>query len=184
MSSRLPDWCCATFVVRRRACSGLMNKISLYSTLVANEPALAPWLCEDSCARLHPRRKRVTSKECKVRLPKQRHRLKDAQKPREGGGASCGGTAVTGQWWHERKGGDPRTDQVTKGLTQNSRADRQRPNYPSFHRKRYSRNSLGGVSAQKGRSPKSPVCEGDGTQGPWRRGATGCSKLSRQLQAC
>ena len=27
------------------------------------------------------------------------------------------------------------------------------------------------------------MCEGDGTQGPWRRGATGCCKLSRQLPA-
>ena len=36
--------------------------------------------------------------------------------------------------------------------------------------KRYSQNSVG--SAQKGGGPKTPVCEGEGTRGRWRRGAT------------
>ena len=49
--------------------------------------------------------------------------------------------------------------------------------------KRYSQTSLGGVSAQRG-GPKTLVCEGEGTQGPQRRGATGCCRVSRQLQAC
>ena len=53
--------------------------------------------------------------------------LCDAQKP-WGGHPLCGtpadylpsGTAgqwlpATGQWWNERKGGDPKTDQVTQG---------------------------------------------------------------------
>ena len=29
---------------------------------------------------------------------------------------------ATRQWWNERRGGDPKTDQVTQGLTHNSRA--------------------------------------------------------------
>ena len=76
--------------------------------------------------------------------------LRDAQKP-WGGHPSCDGTAgylisgtvgqwypVTGQWWNERKGGDPRTDQVTKELTHKSRVGipkRLRPNCPSSTKK-------------------------------------------------
>ena len=33
-------------------------------------------------------------------------------------------------------------------------------------------------------APKTPVREGEGTRGPWRRGATGCCRLSRQLLVC
>ena len=40
------------------------------------------------------------------------------------------------------------------------------------------------VLHRRGRGPKTPECEGEVTQGPWRRGATRCCKLSRQLQAC
>ena len=39
-----------------------------------------------------------------------------------------------------------------------------------------------GISAQEGKGPKEPSVRGEGTQEPWRRGATGCSMLSRQLQ--
>ena len=36
----------------------------------------------------------------------------------------------------------------------------------------------------QGKGPQRPqVCEGEGTQEPWRRGATGCCRLSRQLLA-
>ena len=64
------------------------------------------------------------------------------------------------------------------GLTQNFQAGIPKRQRPDWHteRKRYTRNSVGG--------PKTPVCGGEGTQGPWRRGATDCSRLSRQLLAC
>ena len=52
---------------------------------------------------------------------------------------------------------------------------------PNCHEKRYSRTSVG--IAQKEVAPKTSVCEFEGTQGPWRRGATGCCRLSRQLLA-
>ena len=45
--------------------------------------------------------------------------------------------------------------------------------------KRYSQTSVG--IAHKGGGPKTPMCEGEGTQGPWRRGATAGCRLSRQL---
>ena len=51
----------------------------------------------------------------------------------------------------------------------------QREREPTATEKRNSRNSVGGISAQN------PVYEGEGTQGPQRRGATGCCRLSRQL---
>ena len=40
---------------------------------------------------------------------------------------------------------------------------------------------MGGISAQEGRGPKDPSERGEGTQGPWRRGATVFCRLSRQL---
>ena len=43
------------------------------------------------------------------------------------------------------------------------------------------RNSVGGISAKKGGAPKTLVYEGEGSQGPWRRGATDFCLLSRQL---
>ena len=122
--------------------------------------------------------------------------LRDGQKP-WGGHPSCGRTAdylpsgtvaqwypVTGQWWNERQGGDPRTEQVTKG------ADSEPPGCQTqketsflllVTKKRNSRTSVGGVSAQRGGNLKTPVCEGEGAQGPWRRGAANCCRLSRQL---
>ena len=50
------------------------------------------------------------------------------------------------------------------------------------HTKRYSRTSVG--VAPRGGDPKTPVREGEGTREPWRRGATGCRRLSRQLLVC
>ena len=47
--------------------------------------------------------------------------------------------------------------------------------------KRYTQTSVG--IAHKGGGPKTPMCEGEGTQGPWRRGATAGCRLSRQLLA-
>ena len=47
--------------------------------------------------------------------------------------------------------------------------------------KRYPQFSMGGMSPQRRAGAKTPVCEGKGTQGPWRRGATGCCRLLRQL---
>ena len=58
---------------------------------------------------------------------------------------------------------------------------RQRPNCPLVNEKRYSQFSVGGMSPQRRGGPKTPVCEGEGTQGTWRRGATGCCRLLRQL---
>ena len=40
---------------------------------------------------------------------------------------------------------------------------------------------MGGISAHNGGGPKSPVYEGEGTQRPWRHGASGCCRLWRQL---
>ena len=48
--------------------------------------------------------------------------------------------------------------------------------------KRYSRTSVG--VAPRGGDPKTPVREGEGTREPWRRGATGCRRLSRQPLVC
>ena len=38
--------------------------------------------------------------------------------------------------------------------------------------------------APRGGDPKTPVREGEGAREPWRRGATGCRRLSRQLLVC
>ena len=79
-----------------------------------------------------------------------------------------------------RRGGDPKTDQVTQGeLTHNSRAGNPKRTRPNFHEKRYSRTSVG--IAPRGGAPKNPVYEGEVTQGPCRRGATDFCRLSRQL---
>ena len=78
------------------------------------------------------------------------------------------------------KGGDPKTDQ--EGTTQNSRAGNPKRKRPNCHTKEeLSRNSVGGISAQEGRGNKDPSVRGEGTQEPWRRGATGCSRLLRDL---
>ena len=70
----------------------------------------------------------------------------------------------------------PKTDQVTQGADPELE---ERPNcqvkstlepaWVAFH------------SAQRRGGPKTQVCGGEGTQRPSRRGATGCSRLLRQL---
>ena len=40
------------------------------------------------------------------------------------------------------------------------------------------------LHAPRGGDSKTPVREGEGTREPWRRGATGCRRLSRQLMVC
>ena len=76
------------------------------------------------------------------------------------------------QWWTVQKGGDPRTDHAIKGTAS------QLP----LMTQRYSRTSVG--IAPRRRDPKTPVREGEGTREPWRRDATGCCRLSRQLLVC
>ena len=93
--------------------------------------------------------------------------LSDTQKP-WGGHPSCGRPAdylpsgsvgqwhpVTGQWWNELQGGDPKTDQVTQG------ADSKLPGWqpkeksgPTATERRNSRISVGGICAKKGRGTK------------------------------
>ena len=70
-----------------------------------------------------------------------------------------------------------------RGLTHNSRADNPKRLRPNCHSSLTGalKNSVG--SAKQGGGPRTPVCEGEGTQGPWRRGATACCSLSRQLPA-
>ena len=120
--------------------------------------------------------------------------LSDTQKP-WGVHPSCGRPAdylpsgtvgqwhpVTGQWWNELQGGDPKTDQVTQGLTQNSRAGNPKRKRPNCHRKEELSKQRGWhLCKKRGGAPKTPACEGEGTQEPWRRGATGFCRLSRQL---
>ena len=59
-----------------------------------------------------------------------------------------------------RKGGDPKTDQVTQGADSEllgwQPKETERPN---CHRKRYSTNSVGGNSAQKGGDPRNPAAQ-------------------------
>ena len=78
-------------------------------------------------------------------------------------------------------GGDPSTDQVTQGA--DSELPGWQPKENATKLPQESRNSVGGISAREGRGPKDPSVRGEGTQGPWRHGATGCSMLSRQLLA-
>ena len=70
---------------------------------------------------------------------------------------------ATGQWWNERRGGDPTTDQATKGLTQNSRAGNPKRKRPNCHNKEVLSNQRG--LQQRNKWSKS--------HDPWRRGATG-----------
>ena len=89
---------------------------------------------------------------------------------------------ATGRWWNARRGGDPKTDQVTQGAdSELPGLATQRESGPTPTEKRNSRNSVGGISAQEGRGPKDTSARGKTTQGPWRCGATGCSRLSLQL---
>ena len=83
---------------------------------------------------LHPRCRRVTSGsagyDCvnNATLP-----LCDAQKP-WGGRPRVAGPLAT-SLWTKRRGGDPKTDQVTQGLTQNSGAGNPKRKRPNCHRK-------------------------------------------------
>ena len=68
------------------------------------------------------------------------------------------------------KGGDPRNGQAKKGTT------RTRGWQPKETASQLPRKAI--LSNQRG------CCtQGEGTQGPWRRGATGCCRSSRQLLA-
>ena len=138
-------------------------------------------------------------KDRRVRLRKQRHRSRgqgmaaETTPPFSDTHPSCGRPAddlpsgtvgqwhpVTGQWWNELQGGDPKTDQVTQ--TQNSRAGNPMRKRPNCHRKEELSKQCGWhLCKRKGLAPKTPAYEGEGTQEPWRRGATGFCRLSRQL---
>ena len=72
-------------------------------------------------------------------------------------------------------GGDPKTDLLTSGT---AGLAPQRGSDPTATAKRKA------SVHKKGGGPKTPVYEGEGTQEPWRRGATGCSMLSLQLEVC
>ena len=118
----------------------------------------------------------------------------DTQMP-WGGHPSCGRPAdylpsgtvgqwhpVTGQWWNELQGGDPKTDQVTQG------ADSKLPGWQPKEKAAQLPQKGGTLETawvasvkKKGGAPKTPEYEGEGTQEPWRRGATGFCRLSRQL---
>ena len=50
---------------------------------------------------------------------------------------------------------------------------------PNCHKKVLSYHRAG-IEPRRG-APKTPLCEMEGTQGPWRRGATACCRLLRQL---
>ena len=70
-----------------------------------------------------------------------------------------------------RKGGDPKTDQRRRGLTQNSRTGNPKRVRPNCHSKEVKSNQRGCHHCTNW--PKG--------QEPWRRGATGFCKLSWQL---
>ena len=91
---------------------------------------------------------------------------------------------ATGQWWNARRSGVPRTDLVTQGADSELRAGnpkRMRPNC-QLSPKRGTLEPVWIASIIRGGDPKTPLREGEGPRGPWRRGATGCCRLSRQLQ--
>ena len=79
-------------------------------------------------------------------------------------GTACQQQPFTGQWWNERKGGDPKTDPVTEGG--DSELSGWHPEETASHlrlvtKKRDSRTSVGGVNAQRERGPETPECEGE-----------------------
>ena len=86
---------------------------------------------------------------------------------------------TVGQWppairamAEHKKGGDPKTDLVTEG------ADSELPPWQPEEKAAQLPQKRGEEMGTKDTSVR-----GEGTQEPWRRGATGCSMLSRQLQA-
>ena len=88
---------------------------------------------------------------------------------------------VTGQWWVEQQGCDPGTGYATMGADSKLPGWQPEENATQLPRKRGTLEPAWVL--HQGEASKTPVCEGEGTQGPWRRGATGCCRLSRQLLA-
>ena len=90
---------------------------------------------------------------------------------------------ATGQWWTEQMGGVPKNRLRDKRGRLGPRAgipNRKRPNCHS--RPRGTLKSAWVLSLHAWEGEQRPRCaKGNGTQGPWRRSATACRRLSRQL---
>ena len=82
------------------------------------------------------------------------------------------GSAGTGQCLNELKGGDPRTDKVTQG------ADSELPGLATQRERDPTATKKEVHTNQRGLHQRTKWSKG---QEPWRRGATGFCKLSRQL---
>ena len=89
---------------------------------------------------------------------------------------------ATGQWWNARRGGDPKTYQVTQGADPELPGWQPKEKATQLPQKRGTLKSAWVASVHtKGGGP-SPVFEVKGPKDPWRRDATECNMLSRQLQ--
>ena len=105
--------------------------------------------------------------------------LSDTQKPWSGH-PSCGRPAdylpsgtvgqwhpVTGQWWNELQGGDPKTDQVTQGADSKLPGWQPKEKAAQLPEKGGTLETAWVASVQKkGGAPKTPAYEGEGTQEP------------------
>ena len=90
-------------------------------------------------------------------------------------------SGTLGQWLPSPCNGGPNKRAATPEPTKRQRGRLGPQAGMPILTKRYYQTSVG--IAHKGGGPKTPMCEGEGTQGPWRRGATAGCRLSRQLLA-
>ena len=80
------------------------------------------------------------------------------------------------------EGGDPETDVVTQEADSELPGCQSKEKAAQLPQKRGTLETAWVASVhKKGGVPETPLREREGTQGPWRRGATGCSMMSRQL---
>ena len=70
------------------------------------------------------------------------------------------------QWRTVRKGGDPKTDQVTRGLTHNLQAGNPKRTRPKLPTNVLLSNQRGLQHTKRGGGPKTPLCKGKGPENP------------------
>ena len=63
---------------------------------------------------------------------------------------------ATGQWWNERRGGDPKTDQVTQGADSALAGWQPKETASQLLQQGGTQISVGGITAQSGRTAKNP----------------------------